>query len=307
MPKQSRKLTPKKSNNQNPKKAEFVTSDTDQILNKVQSTLDFLFRLPPSPVSSIEKHQRSKEFPACSAPETRTAPQFILPYRRPWTFYPLYIKRLDDVRRPNLEFACVKTENPKEFQVYLGYDLRFEQIWNLLGLKIGDLSSTISLAPSERLTIEILNSQRKVLEQTTIDSTEEIISTESSQLDKEVINVARSSSRNNNWRVDGNGSFSLGPVSLGTSGGISGTFTETSQNSIEQLSEATKKSARNLKTLQKIEVRGVTERFVQNRMTRIIKNPYHDRTLNSQRFPTRKTFLSANGSHRCRPRTHHPN
>jgi hypothetical protein len=40
------------------------------------------------------------------------------------------------------------------FELNIAIDLRYEQTWNLLELKIGDLESTMSLAPSEQLTLE---------------------------------------------------------------------------------------------------------------------------------------------------------
>jgi len=95
---------------------------------------------------------------------------------------------------------------------------------------LGDLSSTIALAPMEQLTIEIRNSQRRLLEKQTLDSAEEMTSTESTTIDKEVLNVANSSSKTENWSVSGNGSFSLGGVgNLGVNAMTSGSFTENSR------------------------------------------------------------------------------
>jgi hypothetical protein len=60
--------------------------------------------------------------------------------------------------------------------------------------------------------------------------------------------------------------------------------------SIQQVSESTRKSAHSIKTLRKIEVHGVSEAFVQNRMTRRMRNPYGDRTLSVNVFQLVKHF-----------------
>jgi hypothetical protein len=115
-------------------------------------------------------------------------------------------------------------------------------------------------------------------------------STESITSDKEAVNVARSSAKTENWHVDGSGGFDIGIVKLGVSAGGSGTTTETAQDSVQHITEATKKSAHSLKTLHKIEVRGVSETLIQNRMTRVIKNPYSDRALSLNVFQLIKHF-----------------
>jgi hypothetical protein len=84
--------------------------------------------------------------------------------------------------------------------------------------------------------------------------------------------------------------LTCGYASLSVTAGYSSSTTKSSQQSINQITEATKKSAHSLKTLYKIEVRGVSESLIQNRMTRIIKNPYNDRTLSLNIFQLIKHF-----------------
>ena len=152
----------------------------------------------------------------------------------------------------------------------------------------------MSLAPSEQLTLEFQTSQRRFLEQTRVDSVEEMTSTESITGRQRSPKFARSSSKTRNWHIDGTGSFSIGTpkinVGLDLSGGLSESVIQTSQSSLEHITEATKKSSNSLKTLHKIEVRGISEGLIQNRMTRIIKNPYPDRTLSLNVFQLIKHF-----------------
>jgi hypothetical protein len=233
----------------------------------------------PSPVSEPQP------FDPCKAPEARPV-VFVLPYRRPMALESFEVPPGDPVEQnqlPPLRLACVRVKPPVD--LLLGLSLLFEQSWAVVGIFLGDLSSTMSLAPGERLTLEFQSSQRRLLDQTTVDSAEELTSLESTTADKDVLNAARSSTRTEGWHVDGSGSVSLGSIaSLGVAGGAQGSVQDVAQGSIQHVTEATRKSAHSLKTLHKIEVRGVTETFIQNRMTRTIKNPFPDRTLSLNVF-----------------------
>lgn len=222
--------------------------------------------------------------PECAPPDTRVPPQFVIFFRR---HVPITPPLLDN--SPALQFACVEAP-PGSVIASEAYDVRLVQTWTLQKLALGDLSSTIALAPAEELTLEFQVSQRRVLEQDTLDSAETQDQTESTTIDKEVMSVARSASHNHSWHVDGSGSFSYGPASATISAGVSDSVTQTSQSSMEHTNEATKKSAHTLKTMHKIEVRGVTEGAISNRMTRKIANPYRDRTLSVNVFQLVKQF-----------------
>jgi hypothetical protein len=231
-------------------------------------------------------------FDPCKPPAA-TGPAFLLPYRRPVETAEVEVVAGSDdpiesgPRR--LRLACVRLRPP--ILLRLGVSLRYEQQWNVLGVHLGDLSSTLSLAPGEKLTLEFQTSQRRVLEQNTVDSAEEMTSLESTTADKEVINAARSSTKTEGWHIDGNASISLGKIAtLGIAGGGQGSVQSVAQSSVQHIAEATRKSAHSLKTLHKIEVRGVSETFVQNRMTRTIQNPYPDRTLSINVFQLVRRF-----------------
>lgn len=265
-------------------------SPFDASMDQILSALEYLSTLQPA-ADLPQPQEPPKEFPACSPPDARTPPQFEVAYRRPFL-----IGSLPDLSGEftGPQLACVTVESNRALQSYLAFDLRFEQTWNLLKLGIGDLASTMTLAPSEKLTLEFQSTQRRQLEQTTLDSAEELTSNESTTLDKEVANVVRASSKTDNWHIDAHGSVSVSYAGIGASVGVnagtSSTTTHTSQITLEHITESTQKSAQNLKTLHKIEVHGVSEELIQNRMTRIIKNPYHDRTLALNIFQLIKHF-----------------
>jgi len=203
---------------------------------------------------------------------------------------------------PDFFISCVRVarpgENPSDqwdsslpnLSFDFSIDLKFEQVWLLINQKIGDLSSSSGLAPGEQVTLEFLSSQRTTLDRQTLDSTEEMNSIENTINDKEVVNVVRASSKTDNWNASVNGGVDLGYFSLGGSGGSSGSTTESINTTQDHISEVTKKSSQSIKTLHKIEVRGISETFVQNRMTRTVKNPYRDRTLSINVFQLLKQF-----------------
>ena len=236
-----------------------------------------------------ERRKPSREYPSanggrtvpeCAPFEARVAPSAVLPFRQAVELLRLGVGLGDPIEGlPTLELACVQVARPDGIRVSLALDLAFAQVWLFEQALIADLHSTFSLAPLEAIRLELKVTQRKSLQQSVVDSVEEIQATESTVVDKEVLNVARSSSHTNNWNVDGSGSFSLGGLSFGASGGTSETVTRTASSSAEQLHESTRKSSENLKTLHKVETVGLSETTTEERLARRIRNPYRDRSL----------------------------
>jgi hypothetical protein len=244
---------------------------------------------------------------ACASPDARANPQFVIYFRRPLALtqvaeYPVVAAAIaaaggkskgaalggtvqSSVDTPVL--ACVAV---LDMVVELGLDARYLQTWNLTGLSIGDLASTMGLAPLEQLTLEFQSTQRKVMDRSVVDSAESMDSSESTTSDKEAVNVTRSTVKTEGWHIDATGSVSYKAASLQVQGGYSKSVTQTNQQSIDRVTEATKKSAHNLKTLHKIEVHGVSESVVSNRMTRVLRNPYYDRTLSVNVYQLLKHF-----------------
>ena len=235
-------------------------------------------------MTTIDRRATSP-LPICSPPDARVPPEFVVPFRR---FLPTGGLKLAPPAG-GFSLACAPM-GPAGIDVQAGLDLRFDQTWTLNSLAVGDLSSTIALAPLEQLTLEMQSTQRRVLDQTTVDSAETQDQLESTTIDKEVMSVARSASHTHSWHVDASGSFSYGPASATVSAGVQDSLTTTSQTSMQHTTEATRKSAHNLKTLHKIEVRGITEGVVTNRLTRVVRNPYRDRTLAVNVFQLVKHF-----------------
>lgn len=254
---------------------------------------------PSSGIIASNFPDNATPYVACSSPNVRIMPEFIVTFRRPLQLcrMPLLVSKIKGSTPYSLD--CIGLESPTGLEFLLGLDLTFNQIWRLTELRIGDLESTMGLAPSEQLTLEFQSSQRKLLDQTTENSSEETTSTESTTMDKEVANVINAMTKTRKWNIDGHENLSLQvPVGGGTIGGdlgVSGSLSESieqsSKSSIEHVTESTVKTSHNLKTTHKILVRGVTEGLISNRMSRIIKNPFPDRTLSLNVFQLLKHFF----------------
>lgn len=223
----------------------------------------------------------------CSAPSARTGPVFVTSLRRPLIATEYELTASEGGQLAYAALACVM---PKRLRAFVGFDVLLDQTWSLTDLTLGDLSSSIALAPGEQLTLEFQSSQRKVLDQSALDSTENLNSSESTTADNESVNVTRASSKTQAWHVDTTGTLTCGYASLSTTVGVSQSVTESNQQAINHVTNTTQKSAQSLKSMHKIEVRGVTETVVGNRMTRVIRNPYRDRALSVNVFQLLKHF-----------------
>lgn len=229
---------------------------------------------------------RVSPLPACATPDARTPPQFVLDFRRPLQVKTL-IPQSAGSNLPPLSVVCTGISR---YRVDIALDPFFEQTWTLQKQSIGDLASTMGLAPAEKLTLEFQTTQRKVLDQESVDSTESMSSTESTTSDTEAVDITRSSTKTQGWHVDSTGTLTCGYASLSVSAGFSQSVTESNSQAIHHVSNSTQKSAKSLKTLHKIQVKGVTETLVTNRMTRVVVNPYLDRTMTVNVFQLLKHY-----------------
>jgi hypothetical protein len=235
--------------------------------------------------------------PACGTPDARTTPEFRMPFRHPLLLAKvLELNPSSPPASPPLPVPQLACAVVSSLDASVIFDPRFEQVWTLQKLAIGDLASTLSLSPLERLVTEIKTSQRTTFERSAVESSESLESSEATLHDTETVNVARSNTTTTNWHVDGQGSVSgpLGSTGLTGTGSLGGGYsknvTDTSQYSQNRLSERTQKSAQSLKSLHKIEIKGASESIVQDRQLRILRNPYRDRALALNFFQLLKHF-----------------
>lgn len=225
----------------------------------------------------------------CGVPEVSAGPQHTLYFHQAVPLDDLAVADQIDVQRPNPQVGPIAVPT-KNLELQLATLLRFEQRWFFREFLVSDLAGTISLAPHESLRLVMRNTQRKRLTQNTLNSVEELDSRESTLIDRDVLNVARSMSSTENWRVDGTGSFSIGGLSLGMSGGYNKTVNRAVQSTNQRLKESTTKSASTLKALQKTEISEVSEETEERLTSRTLINPYFDRSLLIKVFDQTKVY-----------------
>lgn len=234
----------------------------------------------------------------CEPLARRTPPEYQFTFRLPFELLriaDLPLAGLD----PPLTLACVPI---RAGRLSLAADLRYAQTWAFQRLFIGDLASSISLAPAEKLTLTIRKTQRTQLTETTLRSSESLESTESTIVDKDVLNIQRSMARSMQWHVDHSSSVTLwGIWNIGGSAGLAGSTQSTSNTVVEQLSEATEKSVRQVQTLTKVEVARQSELAVEEAQVRTIENPYRDRAITLNVYELAKQFSVATALAEIRP------
>ncbi len=195
---------------------------------------------------------------------------------------------------PKLAAASVSQHQiaaPLRFE--FGAMLKYEQRWFYEDLLISDVVSSLSLAPTETITLRIKKSQRNKITQNTLDSSEELNSVENRVIDKDVLNVARSSAKTENWKAASNANISIGSIfSIGGGVDYSKSISSKASHSIQQLDETSRKSAQSLKTMHKTEVSEESESEVQEASTRRITNPYRDRSLLLKFFDLEKHYCT---------------
>ncbi len=223
----------------------------------------------------------------CETLNSRTAPEYQFQFRLPFELIRLVDLPLANFDPP-ISISCVPVLAGR---LSFAADLRYSQTWAFQRLHIADLSSSIALAPGEKLTLTIKKTQRTQLTETTLQSSESLDSVESSIVDKDVLNIQRSTANTMQWRVDGSASVSLlGILSLGGGGGVAGSAQSSSNTVVEQISEATEKSVRRVQALQKVEVSRQSELTLDQTQTRTIENPYRDRSLTLHVYELAKQF-----------------
>ncbi|MFD2741152.1 hypothetical protein ACFSUD_16350 [Sulfitobacter aestuarii] len=269
----------------------------EQAKTERQSIIDWLRRGNEACMGKdhIPEACKSVEPDPCTGPGPNTGPEAVIPFRRP-----LPLTRIE-FRAPEPEeqdftaasSGCFRLRSAK-MSVMTALDLEFEQRWWFRAHRRAALATTVSLAPGEQLRLTIETSQRKHFEQKTLDEVEENDTTESTIVDRDVINITRSSTRSKNWTVNGGLSLSIpikgAEVGLNFGGSVAKSFSETAQSSAEQVREATEKSSATLRSLQRVEVKESVETYEERERSRLIRNPYRDRSISLKVYALAKDF-----------------
>jgi hypothetical protein len=293
-----------------PAKYDGRTNQASQLIQAIEQANKRCFRPPETPSEPCETDKHA--LLSCEPPRATSDPEATVLFRKPILLEPVEIRvpphddvQLEGFKAPlGIEIGCLPLFEG-ELDAGLAVDLVYEQRWFFRNHIVSALATTIALAPNETLRVTIRNTQRKLFDQTTLDEVEKSESTESTTVDRDIINVTRSSTKTNNWNVSGDASVTIPikgiKVGIGLGGGFSQSVTETAQYSAEQVNEATQKSASSLRTLQKVEVKETVETVEERERSRTITNPYRDRALRLNVFNLGKEYCVEFALTRLRP------
>ena len=229
----------------------------------------------------------------CLIPSNREGPENLVFFHWPHRIGRVaqIPQELDDASIPPPDVSCVPVADAT---LDLVSNLNIVQTWCFQELALDDLASTLALAPGETHKYTVKRTQRSELERDVLTSSESIEAFENAIIDKEVMNVTRTSAHNLNWEVSANGSIRLGVFASDVKAGVSGEARKTAKNSLEQLEETTEKSSRQLKLLQKLEVGRKTETVVETGEVRTVSNPFPDRPLQLNFYELSKQYHVTN-------------
>lgn len=232
----------------------------------------------------VAKKDTSKTLQTCSLPENNNGIEYEIDFRdiKPdWQI--IDIEKINN--KPKLG-----TNQITEGGLYYIKSFIYKQRWNFLNSEIGDLASTLALAPGEKVQISVKNIQKSSIHRDFVESNESTSSYDQTSLDKDIINVTKTSTKSSSWNVSSDLSLSIGPISLGASGGYSQSESSTINQGIEHISEVTQKSSQLIKTSNKVEVKQTYERTDETEHTRTFSNPYNDRSLLLNVFEMNKKY-----------------
>ncbi len=174
--------------------------------------------------------------------------------------------------------------------IYAALDLVYEQQWQFRELELGDIDTTLSLAPQEELVVKVKRTQREFLKRTHIDQRESINSLENSIQDRDVVAVTRSSAKQFNWSVNAQAGVDLKKFDFGATAAASGQINNANSSSLESVHDATLKSSRQLTLMSKVEIVSEKETIFEDEVTRKLKNPYRDRSVDFHVYRLYKSY-----------------
>jgi hypothetical protein len=183
-------------------------------------------------------------------------------------------------------------------EVRFGMLAQYTQSWFVSGVRIGDLEAVQSLAPAESLELEVEANIKARVDRAGNVQRDDVASADLRAAEKEVRAAIDTAASSNGWSTSSGGNFTLGVHFLGlNAGGVesaadaSAEISRTTTQTLNQLREAVSHASETVRTLSKVDVRGVTEVVVSERHLRKFSNPYQDRSLLLKIFSVIKRYL----------------
>jgi hypothetical protein len=160
------------------------------------------------------------------------------------------------------------------------------QEWTLDGYARGALLNTLSLAPQEETTIEVMSYQRRKRESEASTAFESESMLESSVNNKDTTEVIDEAKRESGWKFDASATVSVPGVPIGGSinFGIKDELVKSSKSTVGQIVDATSKASNRIKATRQTKVTETEESGTENKVVRRLRNPNLGMTLNLDAF-----------------------
>jgi hypothetical protein len=172
----------------------------------------------------------------------------------------------------------------------VGQKLEFGQEWRHEGFTLGELVSSLSLLPSEELSIEVSSYQRTRQEiQTEKDDTRrtELLNEQRNTDERSCTNQTAAS---NGWSVSATASVNYPVASASLSASAFGNSSEQAQDSRRQLTESTARTASDVSSRRAVKITQTTEAGSESTTTRRLRNPNGCQTLTFNFFQVIKLY-----------------
>lgn len=170
----------------------------------------------------------------------------------------------------------------------------WKQTWTLKGFSRGNLLSTIALAPSEQVTMQVSSWERRTrtLEQSSETDIDQQTDVNQSTRDTEDVFKEMLAKRDFAWQLSGSIDASYSPgvasIKVHAGGGVSQTdsIQQTARSSSQSVRESTIKASSRVRSKRVTRVTQSVETGKEERVTRVIRNPNQCHTLTLDFFET---------------------
>lgn len=173
-------------------------------------------------------------------------------------------------------------------QFEIGVMTSVEQNWSLQGYSKGSLLSSITMAPSEEVSLEVFTFERHKLENEQSFSSEFEKNQQTNNMSRATANITQDVAQSMDASVGVNGSVSFPvkavKVQIGGSADVSGSLEQSTNLTAERVNEATVTASERFKSTHQVKIVQTTASGEEKRSIRKFQNPNQGRTLTLHHF-----------------------
>ncbi|MFB7371931.1 hypothetical protein ACFC0D_19010 [Streptomyces sp. NPDC056222] len=166
-----------------------------------------------------------------------------------------------------------------------------EQEWKLAGYTRGELVGSLSLAPGERLTLEVHSWDKSTRKTEDEISTESEIRTSEKLTQRDALTVAQEYAKKTNTKVDASGVVPISKMPIKLSGSVSTAVTQGLKRTTDSLREKTVEASNSLRVNRKTRIESSREVGREERQTRVVENTNRCHSLNCHYFEVLTNYV----------------